>query len=100
MKIIGHTNHGYLCEVSKDEMKLSTGKDEPWSHDSHAHPVGNIVNCINVSKHAKNMKYTIEQRKKAAEQLRAVATIIEQVPETFTAPEEIEALNGAEPHSA
>ena len=89
MKILGHTNHGYLCEVSKEEMKLATGKDEPWGQSSHAHPVGNIVNCIELSRHIKDMNYTIEERRKAANQLRAVATIIESVPATFTAPEEI-----------
>lgn len=88
MKIIGHTTHGYLCEVTKDEMNLSTGKEEPWGDSSHTHKVGQIVNLVKVSQHAKNMEYSVDQRKKAAEQLRAVATIIESVPETFTAPED------------
>lgn len=86
MKIIGHTNHGYLCEVSKDEMKLSTGKDEHWDTGRHSHPVGNTVNVPEIARHASAMEYTIKQRKDAAETLRAVANIIETVPDAFTAP--------------
>jgi hypothetical protein len=88
MKIIGHTSHGYICEVTKEEMKLSTGKEEPWSAGSHAHPVGNIVNVPEISRHIRNMEYTIKQRKDSAETLRAVANIIETVPDAFTEPDE------------
>lgn len=87
MKIIGHTSSGYICEVTKDEMKLSTGKDEHWDASRHAHPVGNIVNVPSIAAHARNMEYTIKKRKDAAETLRAVANIIETVPDAFTAPE-------------
>lgn len=87
MKIIGHTTHGYLCEVSKEEMKLSTGKDEHWSGGHHSHAVGNIINVPSIAAHTRAMAYTIKQRKDAAETLRAVANIIETVPDAFTAPE-------------
>jgi len=86
MKIIGHTNNGYICEVTKEEMKLSTGKDEPWCVSDHAHPVGNIVNVPEISKHLRNMEYTATERAKAAETLRSCANIIETIPAAFTAP--------------
>lgn len=87
MKIIGHTAHGYICEVTKDEMKLATGKEEHWSGGHHSHAIGNIINVPEIARHKAAMDYTIKQRKDAAETLRAVANIIETVPDAFTAPE-------------
>ena len=86
MKIIGHTHNTYLCEVSKDEMHELTGVLESYS--GHAHPAGNIVNVIPLVKHIKAMEYSVDQRKRAAEALRAAATVIESTPSAFTPSQE------------
>ena len=88
MQIIGHTNYGYLCQVSKEEMAKSSGQAENHSSEHHVHKIGQIVNLMDVSKHARDMATSVQQRKSAAAALRAVAMIIETVPETFTAPAE------------
>jgi hypothetical protein len=88
MQIIGTTHKAYICHVSKDEMKILTGKDEPWDSNSHAHRSSTIVNVIDLSSHIKAMEYTKAQRKSAAETLRAAATVIESTPDAFTAPPE------------
>lgn len=85
MKIIGKTHNGYIAELSKDEANKLTGIDEPWS--GHALQVGGDIRVVSFSRHIKDLDYTAEQRKQAAEQLRAAAVIIEATPTAFTAPE-------------
>ena len=82
MKILGHTHTSYLCEVSKDEMHKLTGKVE--GYNSNAHPAGNIVNVLPRVRHIEAMEHTVDQRKRAAEALRAAAIVIETVPAAFT----------------
>lgn len=85
MEIIGQSHGGYIAALTKEEMRLLTGVDEPY-HSAHAHKAGTIVNVRDLSRHIANMDYTATQRKNAAEALRAAATVIESTPEAFVAP--------------
>lgn len=86
MKIIGTSTAGYITEVSKEEMQTITGKGEPYQMSCHYHTVGTVVRVPELAKHIRAMDYTKEQRKSAAEALRAAATVIESTPDAFTAP--------------
>ena len=87
MKIIGLNSHGYICEVSKNEMKAMTNIDEPYSVHNHSQNIGAEINVLPLNQHIRNMDRTIEQRKNASDLLRSAATIIESIPDTFKAPE-------------
>ncbi len=96
MKIIGHTEYGFIVEMHHQEMTAACGKTSLTSYRdynssqekiTHHLPVGTSVGLVEKINHIDKLQENESARKKIAEQLRAAASVIETAPSPFDMPE-------------
>ena len=95
MKIIGHTQYGYLVEMNPLELSHITGKPQDNVHSSNSrgsyhsqesHKIGTAFNVSETWGHLQRLLKNGDERKRIAESLRAAATLIEHTPSPITLP--------------
>jgi hypothetical protein len=96
MKIIGHTQDGYLVEIKPHEIASITGNPDNDSHQINSrygcgkgtnHSIGTEFKVNEAWKHLKKINCTTVERSSIAERLRAAATLIEHTPTVMELPE-------------
>jgi len=84
MKIVGKTLSGYLMEISTYELDEVTGCGQ---RSDNRLQIGSIFNVRKSFSHLESIRYAAEQRKNMATQLRAMAEMIEIIPDAMELPE-------------
>lgn len=85
MNVIGKTRSGYLIEIEPDELDDITGCG--GRYDNRVLSTGTIFTVCKSFRHLSAIKANEEERKKIAEQLRSMATLIEMIPDAYQSPE-------------
>ena len=80
MKIIGHTQGGYIVEASDFEMSELTGKNCSYNKA----PVGQNIDAIKIVRHITAVVNTDQERSVICQNLRAAATLLENTPSVLT----------------
>lgn len=89
MKIIGHTQYGYLVEMTEVELSKITGNPKDAVHSSNnrssysqqeSHKIGTAFNVSETWGHLQRLLANGKERERIAESLRAAATLIEHTP--------------------
>lgn len=83
MKIVAKTICGYLVEISSSELDDITGCGN--RHDNRLQ-VGSVFDVRNSFQHLESIRYATEQRQKMSAQLRAMAEMIEVIPDAMALP--------------
>lgn len=92
MKILAHTNNGYICELAPHEIASLTGNSSddkrPMTNSNWSHAVGTELSVHPTWQHLQSILATERRRKDIAESLRAAATLIEHTPSPIALPPE------------
>lgn len=84
MKIVGKTQSGYLMEVGTYELDEITGCG---CRSDNRLQIGSEFTATKSFRHLESIRYAAEQRKNMATQLRAMAEMIEIIPDAMEIPE-------------
>lgn len=84
MKIVGKTRNGYLMEIDTRELDEIAGCG---MRSDNRLEIGSVFNVNKSFQHLESIRYAAEQRQKMATQLRAMAEMIEIIPDPMELPE-------------